>query len=226
MPISASQIEKFRESPIPKGISLEAPSEKRVLRGKDAIVIKIEDTAFKWYATLSGQSKDQLLKYAKESDQDEAFLMANGLKPEQVVDSHYFIASYEDSPELFAAQRWVQGQTICKTSLIGILRNRELRHSLSELLLNCAKIHQNTGRFPDTIGAGRIKIGEMDFFDPRAIVFPWYNTNIINENNEARIIDAKLIQPDIGRFKLIGLKVNHYANLGFARFLQFVNKVI
>lgn len=226
MPISASQIEKFRESPIPKGVNLEAPEERKILRGNEALVIKIGERALKWYAVLSGRNKDELLKYAQDSDRDEAFLTGHGLKKEQIIDAHYFIASFDSNPELFAEQRWIQGQTAREMTLFGILRNREFRNSLSALLLNFVEIHKSTGRYPDIVGAGRIKIGKMDFFDPRAIIFPWYTTNIINENNEAKIIDTKLIQPTTYSVKHLAMKVNHWANVGFGRLLQLVDKVI
>ncbi len=239
MPIEQSKVTLFNRETFPaniQGLAIDYKSRNTQFRGGSALVKKVYDQqgnpwAFKWYAKLSGQPITQLREYARQSDEDEKVHLQSGVAESEIIDAHYFIASSSrdqvvpTTPELYAFQPWSEGQTSRDTRLRDIIFKPGLRRSYANLLLNCADVFTQTGRYADLIGGTRINIAGKDILDLRGILMPWMTTNIMIEGDEVKIIDAKTIDQDIGHLRLGFVKINRLAVLAFGKFLKAVDKI-
>jgi hypothetical protein len=205
MPITQEQIYRFSRQPFPRGIILEGATFPGIKKGNEALVKRVEDTAFKWYAKLSGQPIDNLHAYADGINQDEDLLRSLGLGSNQLPDSHFFIGSHEEgNPELFAIQPWVNGRLLKEVSLWEILNNRPLSESLANLFLIANEFNKMTGRFPDLKGSEKI----WGVSDPTKIIWPFRSTNIIVSENTAVLTDARALNPKPGSIKYGASKIH------------------
>lgn len=199
MAISQEQIQQFRRRQFPNSVVLSSLSEDPIIRkGNEALVIKTTSgSALKWYAKLSGKSQQAQLEYAAGINQDEALLRKLGLSSKQLPDSHFLIGAYDQNPELFAIQPWIEGTLLKDLSLKEILINKPLRQSLADLFLLAREFNKITGRFPDLKGSEKL----FGVSDPTKIIWPFRSTNIIVSDNTAVLTDARALNPKPGTVK-------------------------
>lgn len=231
MPISQEQIDRYKKSPTPPFLSklLPDPMDEGVYRGGSAVVKKMltpdgKKIAVKTYLRLEGSDIPTLHRYGQTSNEDEKLLIGQGIDSTQIVKAQYVISGIKDAPMLYAVQEWDEGRTLASTPLTEILRNKQLRRSLSEVLLKCASLKKDQGKYADLIGGKRLRISGMDILNPMGIIFPWLSTNIKHDGQVVRIIDAKTIDNDWGGIRLQAVKVNRLATVVFAKALHLIDK--
>lgn len=226
MPIQESQVNFFTNNPIPVGLKLsEVPQSESVRKGKEAVVIKVGDLALKWYAKFSGSTVKELADYAHGIDLDEKKLIDSGVKADQLPNSSFVIASFDEesensTPELFAIQKWEEGRLLKDVSFWEVVRNQPLRQSLVNLYSGCIRVYQEHGKFPDLIGGETIKIGPFEVEDPMKFVNPLKTTNILIKDDNAMLLDARFLNLRPGSFKYQVARVHHYVTRGFTAFLS------
>jgi hypothetical protein len=209
MPITQEQTNLFSNS-LP--LSLKVPdlvNNGILFKGREALVKQLNPgSALKWYALLSNNPVDQLVRYAAEVNQDEADLLNAGFAKQQVPNSHFFIDTFSsgDYGQLFAIQRWIEGKPLKDLSLKEIIKNPELRESIAGIFTNAARIFQQTKKYINLIKKNQIQIGRHSFQDPRKVISPFRSPNIMIEGNNAVLVDAKKLtfKPDDYRYQVAG----------------------
>ena len=181
------------------------------------------DYAFKWYASLGGKSVDELIAYGKSVEHDEWLLRSFGLSPDQVPGSKFYVAKFNNQPELFALQRWVDAPNLREVPIWEIIKNPNIRRSLAELFLNCGNVYPPTGRFPDLASSNIVRVLGRDIVDPSVIFWPFRTTNIKIENEVAVISDAKMINPQMRFFIYQARRVHRLMTLVSARALLLID---
>lgn len=222
MPTVEGQIRSFRKGVLPTSVILCRDSS-QISRGREDLVIRVVSNngcyAFKWYSSLEGKSIRELVDYGRSVNGDEALLSGVGLDKERVLDSHFWISEFDNSPQLFAIQKWSKGQPLRNISFWEIIRNRTLRNSIAEIFTKCERSYQLTGRQPDSVGGRRFNIFGKDFTDPLVVIWPFRTTNIFVEDNIAVLVDAKFLSPGHSFFKRTGYMINHAVTQLFAKVL-------
>ncbi len=229
MPITPEQLVQFSENPLPVGLVglrfLEKLNQ-RIYYGKEALIRQALATdgrvvAFKWYRRLSGQPTQELIKYANQINADEQTLWDAGLREVQVPNSDFCVAEYKkDHPELFAVQAWAEGRLLKDVSLLEIFKNSQLRKSISHLFRACDQAYQQTGRFPDLISGETIRIAGLQIEEPTKFVWPLRSANIIVQNDQAALLDARFlsVRPGTLRYQVAG--IHHRSTLVMAALLD------
>lgn len=228
MPISELQIEQFKNQTFPGSVNLTRTGE-HIYRGKEALVTKTgsgsTNYAFKWYANLEGSSTKKLIDYGTAVNKDEALLYKVGLGGRRVLDSHFFVSEFNKKPQLFAIQPWSDGQTLRDIPFWQIISNPQLRQSLAEIFINCEKSYRLTDRQPDLTGGKRVSFFGKDFVEPWVFLWPFRTTNILIENDQAVLVDAKALNQDPSYVKKAALSVNRLISIFFAKvFLMAANR--
>ncbi|NTU46743.1 hypothetical protein HGA88_03885 [Candidatus Roizmanbacteria bacterium] len=213
----------FNNNPFPDATNLGKPQESiKIFNGQEAFVIQAGDIAFKWYASLSGKSVDQLLAYARQVKQDETRFYTVGATKNQVIQTSFFIANggEDQSAQLYAVQEWITGTAMKSMSVKKILANPTTRESLAEIFLLAAEVYQTYRRKADLTGGDKISIFGRQIPHPVKVINPFFTPNIMITQDGLAVLPDVRCHGDNGKFTNAMIDLHRLISVTTAYLLQ------
>lgn len=216
--------QKEEQSPTPNVPDVIPFYEQRnnVSQGGESVItpIGIGESEFAVKAYKDTGSLSELMSRAREIMNDYYEFASFGLA-DNAPRPNLFIAEDPETkePRLYGLQEWIGGGVLRDLSILSLIKNKELRAELSQLLLKITKYYELYGMMPDTVGAHGIRVLNKRIPSLENLV-PIFSRNIaVDQSNKPHFIDTGVRKDSMAQGKVRAL-IQYIATKQFAGMLH------